>query len=73
MSITTSHTFIATQFSCLTKDEARLIADADQSTDENPDTAPWLGITVTQALSNADNHAFTQGNFKIERVTTQRA
>lgn len=52
--------FIATQFSCLSKDEARLIADADQSTDENPDTAPWPGFTVTQALSNADNHAFTQ-------------
>ena len=51
--------FIAMKFSCVTKDEARLIADADQSTDENPDTAPWLGWTVAQALSNADNHAFT--------------
>jgi RHS repeat-associated protein len=52
--------FIARKFSCLNPDEARLIADADQSTDENPDTAPWLGTTITQALSNADNHAFTE-------------
>jgi hypothetical protein len=30
--------FIASKFPCLTSHEARLIADADQSTDENDDT-----------------------------------
>jgi RHS repeat-associated protein len=52
--------FIATKFSCVTKDEARLIADADQSTDEISDTQPFLGWTVAQALRNGYNHAFTQ-------------
>jgi uncharacterized protein RhaS with RHS repeats len=38
--------FIASRFPCLTADEARLIADADQSTDENAATSPELGLTL---------------------------
>ena len=36
--------FIAARFPCLTTDEARLIADADQSTDDNAETSPELGL-----------------------------
>jgi len=54
--------FIATRFSCLTKDEARLIADADQSTDENDDTSPGPGWTARQRKANSDYHAFNKGN-----------
>jgi RHS repeat-associated protein len=50
--------FIATRFSCLNGNEARLIADADQSTDENPDTKPFPGLSITQASQNNDYHAF---------------
>ena len=38
--------FIASRFPCLTADEARLIADADQSTDESAATSPELGLTL---------------------------
>ena len=51
--------FLVTKFSCLTPNDARLIAEADQGTDENADTAPWLGISVAQAMRNANDHAFT--------------
>lgn len=54
--------FLATKFSCLTANEARLIADADQSTDENPDSAPWPGLTERQRRANSDSHAFNPGN-----------
>jgi hypothetical protein len=50
--------FIATKFSCLSGNEARLIADADQATDENPDTKPNPGWSIAQALRNNDSHAF---------------
>lgn len=52
--------FIASKFSCLTGNEARLIADADQSTDENPGTQPLPGWSVDQALRNNDHHAFNR-------------
>ena len=65
--------FIATRFSCLSSDEARLIADADQSTDENEQTSPAPGfsnIPGTLAMvpdrfaqyKNAAFHAFNPGN-----------
>jgi RHS repeat-associated protein len=65
--------FIATKFSCLTGNEARLIADADQSTDENSDTSPGPGFTITpvawlilpnrfQQDKNAVFHTFNPGN-----------
>jgi len=54
--------FIASKFPCLTPAEARLIADADQSTDENDDTSPGAGVTARQRQANSDYHAFNQGN-----------
>ena len=54
--------FLATRFPCLTQHEARLIADADQSVDENPDTEPWLGWNGRQRQINSDNHSFNPGN-----------
>ena len=65
--------FIATRFPCLSSDEARLIADADQSTDENPDTSPAPGVTIAPVAwvptidrfvedKNAGFHAFNPGN-----------
>lgn len=54
--------FLATKFSCLSTHEARLIADADQSTDENPDTEPWPGLTSRQRDANSNNHGFNEGN-----------
>ena len=53
--------FIASKFRCLTSFEARLIADADQSTDENPDTAPGSGVTESQRLKNMNYHALHSG------------
>ena len=50
--------FIATKFSCLSGNEARLLADADQSTDENSDTKPNPGWSIDQAQRNNDSHAF---------------
>src|SRR5258707_3903398 len=40
--------FLAKKTGCFSDDEARLIADADQSTDENADTRPGLGVTASQ-------------------------
>src|SRR5439155_15601091 len=40
--------YLATKTGCFTDAEARLIADADQATDENPETLPWLGTTPRQ-------------------------
>jgi RHS repeat-associated protein len=54
--------FIASKFPCLTPHEARLIADADQSTDENPETSPGPGWTERQRAANSDFHAFNSGN-----------
>ncbi len=54
--------YLAKKLSCLTEHEARLIADADQSTDENPDTAPWIGWTEAHRQANSDNHSFNEGN-----------
>jgi RHS repeat-associated protein len=50
--------FIALKFRCLSVHEARVIADADQNTDENDETAPWIGITPRQRRVNSGNHAF---------------
>ena len=66
--------FIATKFSCLTGNEARLIADADQSTDENHQTSPAPGVTLIPGPvplpipdrfiqdKNAVFHGFNPGN-----------
>jgi len=54
--------YLATKLSCLTAHEARLIAEADQSTDENDDTKPLPGLTPGHRKTNADSHAFNEGN-----------
>lgn len=54
--------FIASKFPCLTQHEARIIANADQSVDENPDTQPWLGWNERQRQINSDSHTFNPGN-----------
>ena len=65
--------FIASKFSCFTADEARLIADADQSTDDNDETSPQPGFTIIPVIwgvipnkfaqhKNAEFHAFNPGN-----------
>jgi RHS repeat-associated protein len=66
--------FIATRFPCLSSDEARLIADADQSTDENHQTSPDAGVTLIPGPvplpipnrfiqdKNAVFHGFNPGN-----------
>jgi len=54
--------FLATKTGCFTDAEARLIADADQSTDENESTAPGPGWTEKQRQQNRDNHDFHPGN-----------
>ncbi len=54
--------FIATKFPCLTAHEARIIANADQSVDENPATQPWIGGTARQRRINSDSHTFNEGN-----------
>jgi RHS repeat-associated protein len=54
--------YLATKLSCFTADEARLIADADQSTDENEDTAPWPGVTHAHRQRNSEHHGFNPGN-----------
>lgn len=54
--------FIASKFPCLTSHEARIIANADQSVDENPDTQPWPGWNARQRQINSDDHGFNPGN-----------
>jgi RHS repeat-associated protein len=74
--------FIASRFPCLSSDEARLIADADQSTDENPNSSPGPGFGITPVAwtpftdrfaqdKNAVFHTFNPGNnaFLKERWT----
>jgi hypothetical protein len=46
---------------CFSDAEARLIADADQATDENDETKPGLGLTTRQRWQNAEFHALHSG------------
>jgi RHS repeat-associated protein len=54
--------FIAKKTGCFTDSEARLIADANQSTDENERTAPGAGLTEQQRRQNSDYHDLHPGN-----------
>ena len=54
--------FIASKFHCLTRDEVRLIANADQGTDEDPATMPSAGLTQRQREINAKYHALHEGS-----------
>jgi RHS repeat-associated protein len=54
--------YLARKTGCFSDAEARLIADADQATDENDDTAPWLGFTEKQRRQNRDYHDLHPGN-----------
>ena len=56
--------FLAMKTGCFSPDEARLIADADQSTDENDSTAPGLGFTEKQRQQNREYHDFHPGNYE---------
>src|SRR6185436_12945218 len=56
--------FLAKKTGCFTDAEARLIADADQSTDENELTAPGLGLSERQRQQNRDYHDLHPGNFE---------
>jgi len=49
--------FLAKKTGCFTDAEARLIADANQATDENPETAPVAGTNARQRWVNAHLHA----------------
>jgi RHS repeat-associated protein len=49
--------FLALKAGCFIPAEARLIADADQGTDEHPDTSPALGLNDKQRGQNRDYHA----------------
>jgi RHS repeat-associated protein len=49
--------FLARKVGCFTEHEVRLIADADQATDENPATSPGLG----KGLENTVYHALHEG------------
>jgi hypothetical protein len=59
--------YLATKNKCFTEAEARLIADADQSTDENEETSPELGRQFPDLWNpdysaqwkNAKYHAFS--------------
>ncbi|MDQ2976109.1 MAG: hypothetical protein M3R69_11955, partial [Acidobacteriota bacterium] len=53
--------FLAKQTGCFPNAEARLIADADQATDENPSTMPGPGVTPRQRWQNATFHALHEG------------
>src|SRR5439155_24430124 len=48
--------FLALKTGCFDANEARLIADADQATDENSSTAPALGWTEQQRRQNQEYH-----------------
>ncbi|HVI70243.1 MAG TPA: hypothetical protein VM656_02005, partial [Pyrinomonadaceae bacterium] len=54
--------FLALKTGCFTPDEARLIAEGDQGTDENPDTLPGLGTDAKQQRQNRDYHALHPGS-----------
>jgi RHS repeat-associated protein len=54
--------FLAMRTGCFTAAEARLIADADQGTDENERTAPGPGWTERQQQQNRDYHDLQPGN-----------
>ena len=56
--------FLLTKFPCLTPDDAREIAGADQHVDENPETSPGPGWTEGQRQINSELHAFNEGNMK---------
>jgi RHS repeat-associated protein len=53
--------FLAQKTGCFTDAEARLIADADQGTDENPHTSPAYGWTAKQRAQNRTYHALHPG------------
>jgi RHS repeat-associated protein len=54
--------FLALKTGCFDSNEARLIADADQSTDENSPTSPGPGLTEQQRRQNRENHDLQPGN-----------
>jgi RHS repeat-associated protein len=54
--------FLAMKTGCFSPDEARLIADADQTTDENHSTAPGPGWTEQQQTQNREYHDLKPGN-----------
>ncbi|HEV7745843.1 MAG TPA: RHS repeat-associated core domain-containing protein [Pyrinomonadaceae bacterium] len=54
--------FLALKTGCFDSNEARLIADADQSTDENGPTSPGPGWSEQQRRQNRDNHDLQPGN-----------
>src|ERR1700738_971338 len=62
--------FLALKTGCFTSAEAKLIAFSDQYTDENPDTAPGLGVrnfpgsdpNYAQQQKNMDSHALHPGS-----------
>jgi len=54
--------FFALKTGCFTADEARLIADADQATDENDETKPAFGLTEQQRTQNREYHDLQPGN-----------
>lgn len=56
--------FLAIKSGCFNENQARLIADADQGTDENPDTLPGLGVTDKQRQQNRDYHALHPGSYE---------
>jgi RHS repeat-associated protein len=56
--------FLANKTGCFTDSEARLIADADQSTDENHSTAPGLGLAEEQRQQNRFYHDLHRGNYE---------
>jgi RHS repeat-associated protein len=53
--------YLVKQMGCFSDAEARLIADADQATDENKDTKPGPGLTARQRWQNARFHALHPG------------
>lgn len=56
--------FLAMRTGCFSPHEARLIADADQATDENSSTSPGLGLTEQQRKQNRENHDLQKGNYE---------
>ncbi|MEI7776950.1 MAG: RHS repeat-associated core domain-containing protein [Verrucomicrobiota bacterium] len=49
--------WLASKIPCFTDTEAKQIANADQGTDENPNTSPGLGLTEKQRMQNRKYHA----------------
>ena len=56
--------FLAKKTGCFTDAEARLIADADQATDENESTKPGAGWTAEQQMQNRKYHDLQPGNYE---------